>query len=148
MQTQLNNMQIQLNNPQIQIALSKNQRVGKNLETFDIKGYDKLDEFISLNSGLTTTECIKKIKFHKFTSESFEYLINQINSYRATWSNIGPFKKNISDTWYNTKSNKLQTIENLLKENLELKEKNKSTQEQLSNLLIMFDKTVNVEETQ
>ena len=86
-----------------------------------------LDHFMILNTGmLTTEECIKKINFHDFTIESFEYFIETINKYRASFNGIGPFKKNDKGIWYSCKTNKLQTIENLMKEIEKLKNENEA----------------------
>ena len=94
--------------------------------------YDNLNTFLTINSGLTTKECVKKIDFHNFTEESFEYLIMQINANRNTYHNIGPFKKNTTNyTWYNVNASKLQTIENLLRENVELREQTNQLKTQI-----------------
>ena len=96
-----------------------------NLSTVTEETYKKLDEFMLSNSGLTSEECVKKIDFHNFTLESFENLIDTINKHRPSFYHIGPFKKNIkNDTWYNCKTNKLQTIKILLQENERLKREN------------------------
>ena len=98
--------------------------------------YDNLNTFLTINSGLTTKECVKKIDFHNFTEESFEYLIMQINANRNTYHNIGPFKKNTTNyTWYNVNASKLQTIENLLRENVELREQTNQLKTQIRKFL-------------
>ena len=98
--------------------------------------YDNLNTFLTINSGLTTKECVKKIDFHNFTEESFEYLIMQINANRNTYHNIDPFKKNTTNyTWYNVNASKLQTIENLLRENVELREQTNQLKTQIRKFL-------------
>jgi hypothetical protein len=125
-----------------QLERAKNQRIIENIEKFDVHtGYTKLDEFILLNPNLTTREYVKYIDFHQFTEESFEYLISKINKHRLTWGDIGPFIENVNGTWYNDKSNKSQTIENLLKENIELKKQNKELTDRNSNLLTILEKS-------
>lgn len=121
---------------------TKKQRIIDNIEKFDVHAhYNKLDEFILLNPNLTTREYVKYIDFHQFTEESFDYLISKINKHRVTWFDIGPFIKNANGTWYNEKSKKSQTIENLLKENIELKKINKELMDRNSNLLTMLEKS-------
>ena len=122
--------------------LKKNQRIIENIQKLDVHThYEKLDEFILLNPNLTSSEYVKYIDFHPFTIDSFEYILNQINTYRSTWFNIGPFIKNEDGTWYNKKSKKIQTIENLVKENIELKEKHALLSNQNSNLITMLEKS-------
>ena len=65
----------------------------------------------------------------------------KINTHRQTWFDIGPFKKNSNGTWYNEKSKKTQTIENLLKENIELKRTNIELVNKNSNLTTMIEKS-------
>ena len=57
----------------------------------------------------------------------FEFLVNQINNYRQSFNEIGPFNKcPITSRWYSCKTNKLQTIENLMKEIEKLKKENEA----------------------
>lgn len=122
--------------------LEKKQRIIDNIQKLDVHThYEKLDEFMLLNPNLTSSEYVKHIDFHPFTVESFEYILNQINTCRVTWFDIGPFIKNKDGTWYNEKSKKIQTIENLVKENIELREKNKDLSNQNSNLITMLEKS-------
>lgn len=118
------------------IQLNK-KKIMENLSKVDhITLYDNLNNFLTINSGLTTKECVQKIDFHQFTEESFEYLIMQINANRNTYHNIGPFKKNTTNyTWYNENASKLQTIENLLRENVELKEEANQLKTQIRKFL-------------
>ena len=54
----------------------------KNIQRTTEDTLHSLDNFMILNTGmLTTEECIKKINFHDFTIESFEYFIETINKY-------------------------------------------------------------------
>ena len=122
--------------------LEKKQRIIDNIQKLDVyTHYEKLDEFMLLNPNLTSSEYVKHIDFHSFTVESFEYILNQINNCRVTWFDIGPFIKNKDGTWYNKKSKKIQTIENLVKENIELRGKNKDLSNQNSNLITMLEKS-------
>lgn len=122
--------------------LKKNQRIIENIQKLNVNtDYEKLDEFLLLNPNLTSKEYVKYIDFHPFTVESFEYILGQINTYRSTWYNIGPFIKNKDGTWYNKKSKKIQTIENLVKENIELKQKNTLLSNKNSNLITMLEKS-------
>ncbi len=122
--------------------LKKKQRIIDNIQKLDVHThYEKLDEFMLLNPNLTSSQYVKNIDFHPFTVESFEYILNQINKCRVTWFDIGPFIKNKDGTWYNKKSKKIQTIENLVKENIELRGKNKDLSNQNSNLITMLEKS-------
>ena len=80
--------------------LEKKQRIIDNIQKLDVHThYEKLDEFMLLNPNLTSSEYVKHIDFHPFTVESFEYILNQINTCRVTWFDIGPFIKN-KDGYY------------------------------------------------
>ena len=72
----------------------KNDEIWKNIEKLNVEDYEKVSTFIIENPELTTKECIDKIDFHKFTEDSFEYFIKQVNENRLTFNKIGPFKKN------------------------------------------------------
>jgi hypothetical protein len=73
--------------------------VCENLSTFDTGLWSELHHFITNHPGKTTKYHIKHYKNHKFTAESFDYLLNQINRNRNTFHGIGPFiKKN--GNWY------------------------------------------------
>ena len=105
--------------------LNKRNDILENIQRTTEETLIALDNFMMLNTGLLTSdECIKKIDFHDFTVDSFEYLIGTINKYRQSFNEIGPFKKNEKDKWYSCKTNKLQTIENLMKEIEKLKNEN------------------------
>ena len=106
--------------------LNKRNDILENIQRTTEETLIALDHFMMLNTGLLTTEeCVKKIDFHDFTVDSFEYLIGTINKYRQSFNEIGPFNKcPITSRWYSCKTNKLQTIENLMKEIEKLKNEN------------------------
>lgn len=105
--------------------LNKRNDILKNIQRTTEETLIALDTFMILNTGiLTSEECVKKIDFHDFTVDSFEYLIGTINKYRQSFNEIGPFKRNEKEKWYSCKTNKLQTIENLMKEIEKLKNEN------------------------
>jgi hypothetical protein len=107
--------------------ISKRNDIFENIQRTTEGTLIALDHFMMLNTSLLTTEeCVKKIDFHDFTVESFEYLVNQINNYRQSFNEIGPFKKNAKGKWYSCKTNKLQTIETLMKEIEKLKKENEA----------------------
>ena len=61
-----------------QLEYAKIQKIIENIQELDVHtGYNKLDEFILLNPGLTTRKYVKNIDFHKFTEESFEWIIKK-----------------------------------------------------------------------
>ena len=109
------------------VSLKNRNEIFENIQSISEETYKKLDDFMMLNTGLLTTkDCVEKINFHDFTYESFEYLIETINKYRPSFNEIGPFKKNDKGKWYSCKTNKLQTIENLMREIEKLKNENEA----------------------
>ena len=105
--------------------LNKRNDILENIQRTTEETLIALDNFMMLNTGLLTTEeCVTKIDFHDFTVDSFEYLMKTINNYRQSFNEIGPFEKNEKEKWYSCKTNKLQTIENLMNEIEKLKNEN------------------------
>ena len=106
-------------------------KASKNISAFNIEHLNKLQDVILKNQGRDTEYYVNTIDFHNFTNDSFQYLIQQINTYRNTFHDIGPFI-NKNGLWYSDKTdrNLEQIIEyqsNILKsqkkEIEELKEK-------------------------
>ena len=102
-----------------------------NIEQFNINDLEKLQTFILKNQGNETHYYVENIPFHTFTDASFEFLINQINTNRNTYFDIGPFI-NKNGLWYSNKSKKnleeiIESLENTIsiqqKEILQLKQK-------------------------
>jgi hypothetical protein len=73
--------------------------VCENLCKFPMEYWDDLHYFITNHPGKTTEYHVNHYNNHKFTADSFEYLIHQINSNRNTFHNIGPFV-NKNNRWY------------------------------------------------
>ena len=96
--------------------IDQQNKIIANIERFDINDLEKLNNFISKNNGKTTQYYVENVPFHRFTCESFEYLIQQINTFRNTYFDIGPFV-NKNGVWYNNKST--ENLENII-ESLEI----------------------------
>ena len=96
--------------------IDQQNKIIANIERFDIGDLEKLDNFIGKHRGKTTQYYVENIPFHRFTCESFEYLIQQINTFRNTYFDIGPFV-NKNGVWYNNKST--ENLENII-ESLEI----------------------------
>jgi len=62
--------------------IDQQNKIIANIERFDINDLEKLNNFISKNNGKTTQYYVENVPFHRFTCESFEYLIQQINTFR------------------------------------------------------------------
>lgn len=73
--------------------------VCENLALFDITHLEDLHDFIKTHPDKTTPFYVKHFTNHKFTDDSFEYLLHQINKNRNTYHGIGPFMKK-NDKWY------------------------------------------------
>ena len=96
-------------------------KIIENIESVGVECYDKLDNHIAINGGLSTSELVRSIGFHKFTNESLEYLINNINKHPNTFLGVGPFE-NKEGKWYNVRARKVDIINNLTEENIRLKD--------------------------
>lgn len=83
--------------------------------------YEKLDLHVTINGGLTTEQLVNTIDFHDFTTDSLNYLFKQINNYRCTYHEIGPFVFR-DDGWYNIREKKMDVIKKLTEENQRLKQ--------------------------
>lgn len=83
--------------------------------------YKTLDLHVTINGGLTTEQLINTIDFHQFTTDSLQYLFHQINRYRCTYHEIGPFVFR-DGGWYNTREKKMDVIKKLTEENQRLKQ--------------------------
>ena len=77
----------------------------KNISAFNIEQISKLQDIILKNQGRDTEYYVNTIDFHNFTNDSFQYLIQQINTYRNTFHNIGPFI-NKNGLWYSDKTDR------------------------------------------
>lgn len=93
-------------------TLKQQHQIIENIEHFNINDFEKLNNFISKHNGKTTQYYVENIQFHQFTCESFEYLIQQINTFRNTYFDIGPFV-NKNGLWYANKST--ENLENIIK---------------------------------
>ena len=104
-------------------AIKQQHQITANIEQFDVNDLEKLNKFISKHNGKPTQYYVKNIHFHQFTCESFEYLIKQINTFRNTYFDIGPFV-NKNGLWYSNKSTK--NLENIIEslEDVILNQKN------------------------
>jgi len=91
-----------------------------NMEEMASGVWEELDLHITINGGLSIGELIKTIHFHKFTKGSLLYLINQINTNRCTFNNIGPFVER-DGGWYNIRERQIDIIKKLTDENNRLK---------------------------
>lgn len=91
--------------------IDQQNKIITNIEHFNINDLEKLNNFISKNNGKTTQYYVENVPFHRFTCESFEYLIQQINTFRNTYIDIGPFV-NKNGLWYNNKST--ENLENII----------------------------------
>ena len=91
--------------------IDQQNKIIANIERFDIGDLEKLDNFIGKHRGKSTQYYVENIPFHRFTCESFEYLIQQINTFRNTYFDIGPFV-NKNGVWYNNKST--ENLENII----------------------------------
>jgi hypothetical protein len=109
------------------VIRAKMQKVLENIEQFDVSCFPKFNDFVMKNQGRDTEYYINNIEFHTFTKESFEYLINQINTHKNTYHNMGPFI-NKDGRWYsdqehpenleqliNSQQNEINDLKNLLK---------------------------------
>ena len=92
-------------------TIDKQNKIIANIEHFNINDLEKLNNFISKYNGKTTEYYVENIPFHRFTCESFEYLIQQINTFRNTYFDIGPFV-NKNGLWYANKST--ENLENII----------------------------------
>lgn len=77
----------------------------KNISAFNIEQISKLQDIILENQGRDTQYYVNTIDFHNFTNDSFQYLIQQINTYRNTFHDIGPFI-NKNGLWYSDKTDR------------------------------------------
>ncbi len=94
-----------------QMPFQELEEITKNLESFLVKDYEKLDTFLIENPGLTPEECSNKIKFHKFTAKSLMFFIKQVNENRLTFNAMGPYRKTEGKLYYAGKVKREDRIE-------------------------------------
>jgi hypothetical protein len=121
---QYNTMTIITSNSKNIDIQSRYNLVCENLSNFGIDLWTELHNFITNNPGKTTLYHITNYKNHKFSVDSFEYLLTQINRNRNTFHDIGPFVEK-NGNWYcksKTKDDFISIIDHQQKEIDRLKE--------------------------
>ena len=103
----MNSKNMNMNNKTIN--MNNNKTIYNNLANFDITLLSDFHYFIKNNPGKTTQYYIESYKKHDFTSSSFEFLLNQINTNRNTYHDIGPFVCK-QGKWYCKSKNKKDFI--------------------------------------
>lgn len=103
----------------------------KNIQNFDINLLDTLQDFILSNQGKKSEYYVENIDFHNFTTDSFVYFMNQINTFRNTYHGIGPFMNN-NGRWYINKDT--QNLKEIIKQQQQIIESQKKQIKALKNI--------------
>ena len=109
----------------------------KNISAFNIEHLNKLQDIILENQGRDTEYYVNTIDFHNFTNDSFQYLIQQINTYRNTFNNIGPFI-NKNGRWYSDKTDR--NMEQIIESQSSIIQSQKKEIEELKEKLRLINK--------
>ena len=109
----------------------------KNISAFNIEQISKLQDIILENQGRDTEYYVKTIDFHNFTNDSFQYLIQQINTYRNTFHDIGPFI-NKNGLWYSDKTDR--NMERIIESQSSILQSQKKEIEELKEKLRLLNK--------
>ena len=109
----------------------------KNISAFNIEHLNKLQDVILKNQGRDTEYYVNTIDFHNFTNDSFQYLIQQINTYRNTFHDIGPFI-NKNGLWYSDKTDR--NLEQIIESQSNILQSQKKEIEELKEKLRLLNK--------
>ena len=109
----------------------------KNISAFNIEHLNKLQDIILENQGRDTEYYVNTIDFHNFTNDSFQYLIQQINTYRNTFHDIGPFI-NKNGRWYSDKTDR--NMEQIIESQSSIIQSQKKEIEELKEKLRLINK--------
>ena len=112
-------------------------KASKNISTFNIEHLNKLQDIILENQGRDTEYYVNTIDFHNFTNDSFQYLIQQINTYRNTFHDIGPFI-NKNGLWYSDKTDR--NLEQIIESQSNILQSQKKEIEELKEKLRLLNK--------
>ena len=112
-------------------------KASKNISAFNIEHLNKLQDVILKNQGRDTEYYVNTIDFHNFTNDSFQYLIQQINTYRNTFHDIGPFI-NKNGLWYSDKTDR--NLEQIIESQSNILQSQKKEIEELKEKLRLLNK--------
>ena len=109
----------------------------KNISAFNIEQISKIQDIILENQGRDTEYYVNTIDFHNFTNDSFQYLIQQINTSRNTFHDIGPFI-NKNGLWYSDKTDR--NLEQIIESQSNILQSQKKEIEELKEKLRLLNK--------
>lgn len=112
-------------------------KASKYISAFNIEHLNKLQDVILENQGRDTEYYVNTIDFHNFTKDSFQYLIQQINTYRNTFHDIGPFI-NKNGLWYSDKTDR--NLEQIIESQSNILQSQKKEIEELKEKLRLLNK--------